>query len=454
MNETAKIKKVKMGLLMVYCIIFSTACGGPFGIETMVSSAGPGMTILMLLVLPFLWANPMGLATAELCAALPLEGGGYRWVQRTMGEFAGFIMGWWLTLAIYVDSSIYIVLAVGYISTFLSLTQPQTWALSGVIIAVLGYINIRGIHLVGKTSIVLSIICILPFIALSAIGLFHMNQTPFHPFIPDGSTVKDSIGVGLAVAMWMYAGYAAIGSVAGEIEDANKLVPKAMVLILISMVAIYVIPTVIGLGVIGKWDQWAVSGGVSYVQVGQLIGGSILGTAILASAISGNLALYSDFVATGTRTPWIMAEDNLFPKFYTKLHPKYGTPWISIIVMCIINMIISTGSFANVIVFDIFLVMFYTIMILLAVVILRVREPDLPRPFRMPGGTIAVALTITPAIVIAIFCLFTQDMQHIIGGIFGLASGPVAYVIFKKIYGGIADKPFDPKSIPIEKISF
>jgi amino acid transporter len=214
-----------------------------------------------------------------------------------------------------------------------------------------------------------------------------------------------------------------------------------------------VIPTLVGLCVVGQWDKWAVSDGISFVQVGKIIGGSVLGVAMLAAAISSNFALYSDFLATGTRIPFIMAEDHLFPKFYSKLHPKYGTPYISIIIMAVINAILCTGSFSNLIVFDVFLIMFYTIMIMIAFVVLRVREPNLERPFRVKGGTFAAGALITPAIIIAIIALCTNDKAHVIGGLLGLASGPIAYIIFKKIYGGIASNPFDPKSIPAEKFA-
>jgi amino acid transporter len=370
-----------------------------------------------------------------------------------MGEFFGFLQGWWCTLAVYVDSSVYVVLAVGYIATFLSLTPLTTWLLAVVIISVFAYINIRGIHLVGTTSVIFSIIVLLPFIALSAMGLFQMHHSPFIPFVPQGETVGSSIGLGLAIAMWMYAGYAAIGSVAGEIENSHKLIPKAMVLVLIAMIVAYVVPTIIGVGAVGQWGKWAVSGGISFVQAGKVIGGSVLGIAMLAAAISSNFALFSDFLATGTRIPYIMSEDNLLPKFYQKLHKKYQTPYISILIMAFIDMLLCIGTFDGIIVIDVFLIMFYTIMILLAVIILRVKEPDLPRPFKMPGGTLAISIMIAPAIIIAIIALFTNGTSYIIGGLIGIASGPIAYVIFKKIYGGVAKNPFDPKSIPPEKFA-
>jgi amino acid transporter len=437
-----------MKLMTVFFIIFATSCGGAFGIENMISSSGPGMTIVILAVLPFLWANPVGLVCAELGSALPLEGGFYKWVQRAMGEFWGFQAGWWRTLSIYVDSSVYVVLAVGYVATFLHLTPITTWLLAFLIICIFTVVNILGIEMVGLTSVIFSIIVLLPFVAFSVFGLFHMHYNPFNPMTPPGVTYIGSTGLGLAIAMWMYAGYESIGTMAGEIKDSAKLIPKAMVLVLVAMIIAYELPTIVGLACIGQWTQWAVSGGISFVQAAHLVGGAGLGVAMLAAAIASNVTLFSDFLASGTRTPFVMARDNLMPKFFGKIYGKYGTPVISILVMAAIDAVLCINSFNFLIVIDVFLLMFSYIMILLAAIFLRFREPELPRPFKVWGGKAVLTIMCAPAIIIAIIALCTNGTDYIIGGLIGAVSGPVAYFIFKKIYGGIASNPFDPKAVP------
>lgn len=378
---------------------------------------------------------------------MPVEGGMYKWCQRALGEFWGFQAGWWRTLSLYVDSSVYIVLTVGYISTFLNLNTFTTWLLGFVIICIFTYVNIVGIELVGWVSVVFSIIVLIPFIAFSAIGLTHMQYNPFDPFIPSGQTIPESIGLGLAVAMWMYSGYESIGTMAGEIEHADRLVPKGMLMTLVVAILAYTIPTIAGLGAIGQWSSWAVSGGISFVQAGKLVGGSVLGVAMLASAISSNCVLFSDYLASASRTPFVMAEDNLLPKFFKTLHKKYGTPYISIIIMALLDCVFIVNSFSGLIVIDVFLLMFSYIMIMVAAIVLRVREPKMDRPFKVPGGTIALAIQCAPAIIIAIIALFTNGTDYIIGGLIGAASGPVAYVIFKKIYGGMDRAVLDSKNV-------
>jgi len=117
-----ELKRAEMKILTVFFMIFVLCSSGAYGIEDMISSSGPGMTLLLLIILPFFWSIPLGLISAELGSAIPEEGGFYKWVQRGLGEFWGFQSGWWYTLSILVDSAVYVVLAVGYFSNFIEIS--------------------------------------------------------------------------------------------------------------------------------------------------------------------------------------------------------------------------------------------------------------------------------------------------------------------------------------------
>ena len=109
------LKRSQVSLITVFLMIYIFVSGGSFGIEDMVSSSGPGLTILILLLLPIFWSMPMALIASELGSALPGEGGFYVWARRGLGDFWGFQTAWWWSLSTFVDSSVYIVLAVGYL---------------------------------------------------------------------------------------------------------------------------------------------------------------------------------------------------------------------------------------------------------------------------------------------------------------------------------------------------
>ncbi len=91
--------------------------GGAYGIEEMIPASGPGLSLVMLMVLPFVWALPFGLVASELGSVRPQEGGYYKWVQEALGEFWGFQAGWWRTISVYIDNTLYVILAGGYVAS-------------------------------------------------------------------------------------------------------------------------------------------------------------------------------------------------------------------------------------------------------------------------------------------------------------------------------------------------
>ena len=110
---------------MVYIFV----SGGSFGIEEMVSSSGPGLTLLLLVTLPVFWAMPMALAACELGSAMP-NTGFYDWTKRALGPFWGFLSAWWWTLATLVDTSIICKVMWGLTKTYFTLPVGSSSARS------------------------------------------------------------------------------------------------------------------------------------------------------------------------------------------------------------------------------------------------------------------------------------------------------------------------------------
>jgi len=134
------LKQHRLTTSTVVFMIFCLCAAGAYGIEEMIPSAGPGLTLVMLIVLPFLWSTPMGLVAAELGSAIPQEGGYYKWVQRACGEFWGFQAGWWRTISVYFDNTIYVVLAGSYLASVAELTNVQEYLFKASVIIFFTYI--------------------------------------------------------------------------------------------------------------------------------------------------------------------------------------------------------------------------------------------------------------------------------------------------------------------------
>ena len=136
----------KAGLFYLVFVMFSYTTGGPFGLEDMVTTSGPGMTLIYLLVLPFFWCIPVSLVSAELTTAMPVEGGFYRWTRAAFGDFWGFLAGWWNWTASFLLGGAYAVLFTDYlVYYFPKMTWWEHYLVSVALIAILTWINVRGI---------------------------------------------------------------------------------------------------------------------------------------------------------------------------------------------------------------------------------------------------------------------------------------------------------------------
>ncbi len=458
LGTTEQLRKVRISLLTAVAMIFIFVSSGAFGIEDMISWSGPGLTLLMLLLLPVFWAMPMALVCSELGSALPEEGGYYVWTRRALGEFWGFQCGWWSWTCQWVDSAVYIALIQVYVHGWWpQLNGWEIWGIGAVLIAVFAYTNIRGLNIIALSSVLFTIIIVAPFLVMIVLGLAHWHGSPFQPFVPHGQSMFSSLNLGLAVGVWMYSGYDSMSTIAGEMEHPRRIIPRALMIAMPIVVALYFLPTLAGLAGWGHWASWGTgTGQTTFVSAARDLGGPILGYVMLGAAVISNMALYQDYLTSGSRPAYAMAEDNLLPKSLSRAHPRFGTPWISILFLAGLNLVLIIGSFANLVVIDVFLNMLYYLLIFVAAIRLRQKEPGLERPFRIWGGTATLIAICAPAIFIALVTLYTNATDtsttifghasftvfgwtfgwYGIGGVIAMLAGPVAYLFFKHTLGG------------------
>ncbi len=456
------LRRSSVRLITVFFMIYILVSGGSFGIEDMVSSSGPGLTILLLCLLPVFWSTPMALVASELGSALPGEGGFYIWTRRGLGDFWGFQTAWWWSLSIFVDSSVYIVLGVGYLQNWLHFGHWWFYVICWCIIAAFTLMNVLGVKVIALSSTLFSVLIIAPFVALIVVGLAKWQFNPLTPVSASGVPLfgtNGALGLGLAIGVWMYSGYESMSTLSGEIRNPQRVIPRALMLAVPVIIALYVLPTVAGLAGYGHWANWATQAGggyVSFVEIGRKLGGSALWVALLASALLGNLALYLDYLASGARPLFALSADGLFPKSVSTVSRRFGTPIAAILLMAGLNAVLIIGPFRNLVVIDVILFISSYVLIFLAAVVLRIKEPDLKRPFRVPLGTKGMIAMIAPPILIVIFTIYVNaiDRSTTIFGITGfrllsldvgwygiagciaLLSGPVCYLVFRRVFGG------------------
>ncbi|HUI51481.1 MAG TPA: APC family permease [Terriglobales bacterium] len=430
MNQ-AKSALKRAGLFYFVFVMFAYTTGGPFGMEEMVTTSGPGLTLVYLLVIPFFWCIPVSLVAAELTTAIPVEGGFYRWVRAGYGNFWGFLAGWWNWSASWLLGGSYAVLFSDYLAVFFpSLIGWKHYLVSLALIALLAYVNIRGIQMVGVVSTILELSVLIPVVALCVIAAPKWHFPPFHPFVPPHVPAFQVFGVGLALGLWLYSGYEQCSSVAAEVENPQRTFPIALAIVVPLSVATYFLPALLSLAALGNWEQW----NTAYLPTAALlIGGTSLGVAMTAAAMLGNVSLLNATVLTSTRMPSSMAEDGYLPQVFAAKHEKYGTPWIAILISSAIYALLAFHTLAQLLTVYVWLRSLVTVLTVMSARKLRKLQPETKRPFRIPWGKAGLAYVVIAPILMTIVALVGSDPFALRWGPVPVALGVVAYFVFPQI---------------------
>jgi amino acid transporter len=418
-----------------------TICSGPFGLEEMVVAVGPGMMFFLLLAIPLLWGLPMLFMSAELSSALPVEGGLYRWVKTAFGDFWGFQAGWWWWISSFLDCAIYAVLVADYFRFF----DPQmsAWKHWGIALAVIWFfaaLNIRGVELVGTSSILFVLFMTLPFIFMILLAPHflvdffdtltgNVAHNPFVPLAPEGKSLTSVLSTGLLMGIWFISGFEGVGTAAEEIKNSERSIARALVMIFPIVLVSYGLPILVGIAVDPNWQNWD-SG--HFAKIAETIGGPLLGSWVSIAGVIANMALFSAWLLSYSRIPFAMAHDGYLPKAITRISPKYGTPVTAILLSGLIYSVFAWGEFQDLVIINIWVILCGMFLEFFALAKLRYRRPDLPRYFRVPGGKIVLWLTVICPVAVGLFAMFAAERDEIIAGSIAVATGPLAYWLCKK----------------------
>ncbi|MGZ4820414.1 MAG: APC family permease [Terriglobales bacterium] len=416
-----------LGLLPLLAATFFMVSGGPYGLEDLVQKAGYTRALIVLAILPFLWSLPTAFMVGELSGTLPEEGGYYVWVRRALGPFWGFQEAWLSLLASIFDMAIYPTIFVLYLAQFApTLGSGRNGVLVGAaVVAIAAIWNIAGIRAVGKSSVYLMLALLSPFAILT---VYAMWRTPGAAVIHHGGSV-DLAGA-ISVAMWNYMGWDNASTIAGEVEDPQRTYPRAMIGAAVLVAVVYLIP--VGAAMIAGIDAGAWTTG-SWVQAASALGGRWLGLVVVAGGMICGFGMTNALVLSYTRVPFAMAEDGYLPSAFLRVHPKSGAPWISIVACAIAWTVCLPLGFERLVLIDIILYGVSLMLEFIALVVLRLREPDLPRRFRAPGGLIgAVALGIGPAALLVL--MYVRGESERTGPVTALGLGAILALLGVVVY--------------------
>jgi amino acid transporter len=441
--STRKKRVAKLTLWPLVAATFFMVSGGTYGTEEIVSGAGYGRGILILLFLPVLWCLPTAFMIGELSSALPAEGGYYAWVRRGLGNFWGFQEAWLSLAASIFDMAIYPTLFVFY------LKQLSPWfgvgnhgVLAGLFVVVTcAALNLAGIRVVGITSLWLFFLLSAPFAVIVLLAPMRAGALAAGPHGAEAGAGLGLLG-GVLVAMWNYMGWDNASTIAQEVERPQRTYPKAMIAAVILVSLTYVLPfaAVYFMGV--PATAFAEDG--SWAMVAGLVGGKIMGFEwlrflVVLGGMMSAFGMFNALVMSYSRLPLAMARDGMLPKIFAKTTVRTQAPWVAILACATCWALCLGLGFKRLVTLDIMLYGAALMLEFVTLVALRIREPQLKREFRVPGGLAGAILAGVFPLALLMIALVQSESQSVLGingllfGVLIMAAGFALYASTRKL---------------------
>jgi amino acid transporter len=420
MSTKQYLKKIRP--VQLVAVIFFTVSGGPYGLEPLLDYSGQDGALLVLLITPLLWDVPAIFTVLELNSMMPVTGGYYKWVKYALGTRWGFYEGWWTWLYTFVDLAIYPVLFVEYASFFFPDIALYKVPVCLVIIWASAGLNILGIVPVGRVSLFLGAVVLTPFIILFGLAFYHHTgglviQSPSLKGI-----AFPSLGMALYTVMWNCLGWDNTTTYAEEVEKPVRSYLVSMFIAFAMVIVIYFlviwVAQLSGISTLVLTEK-------GFPALGTLIGGHWLGALLALGGMASTLGIYAAVLLSVSRVPQVMSEDRLLPARINKLHSRFQTPYVSIIICSVIVSLMILWTFADLLIIDVTVYGAGLSLEYIALIKLRQKEPHTPRPFKIPLNITGLCLMfLLPASVyfIALGGAFSSSAQTIKPALFAIGA--------------------------------
>jgi amino acid transporter len=296
------------------------------------------------------------------------------------------------------------------------------------VVALCALLNVAGVKVVSTTSLWLFFALSAPFVAIVCIAPFKFGALAAAVTKPTNSSID--ILTGVLICMWNYMGWDNASTIAAEVERPQRTYPRAMLAAVLIVAVSYIVP-VVAMWMTGlapaAWDTgfWADAAG--------MLGGPLLRVALALGGMISGFGMFNALVMSYSRLPLAMAQDGMLPKWFGKRQSRSRAPWVAVLVLAVLWAPCLLLGFERLVTIDILLYGASLALEFVALICLRIREPELPRPFRVPGGMLgAIAIGITPMLMLG-FSIFRSEHESVLGmssfafGMILIGGGVVAY---------------------------
>lgn len=395
-----------IGTWQLAALAFFTVSGGPYGLEPLVGALGLVPSVFLLLLTPILYAVPISLAVAELASIMPENGGYYAWIKRALGPFWAVQAGVWILVFAVVDLALYPAMFVNYLAYFFPILQADAghpWMRWSVCVAVIGvalWLNLRGTTQVAKSAMIGTFIVTAPFVCLALSALFSQGSwSSLWTTASSANFAPASLSLGLATVLWNFSGWDNVSTYANDVDRPQQTFPRGLALAVSFVTLCYLLAVICGYKCCPDLNSWTESTG--FPVIGQAAGGPKLGFFMACLAVFTSFMLLVAQFLYVPRIPYMLAKDGYLPR-YLSMARDGTTPTSALFATALVTSLMCSMSFGKLIVIDVLLYGLALSLELLALIQLRVSEPNLHRPFRIPLPVPLLALLcLSPLVLIA-----------------------------------------------------
>jgi APA family basic amino acid/polyamine antiporter len=408
---------------------------------------------------------------AELAAMLPKAGGQYVFIREAFGDLWAFLFGWTQFLIIQTgtnavvavafakylgslvpglsEESVLLKIPLGDLFPILSghvpdglrcleINSAQVVA-SGVIV-LLTAINIRGVREGIWVQNLFTVLKVAALAALIVAGLYHGITSPkFIPAslpLPPEKVVETGLLAGLAVALskalFAYDAWYTVTFVAEEVQQSKRTLPQSLWLGTAIVTVLYVLANLAYLAVLPLDQIATVKDDRVAEAVGRVLFGNIGTTLVIVAVLVSTFGCLNGMILSGARICYAMAREGLFLRGCAELHPRSRTPAIALVYQGIVSILLTyTGSYSTLLTYITFASVFFTGLMVGAVIRLRHTRPDLPRPYRCLGYPYAPILFMAICLVFLVYVIQGDLLPSGIGLLLMLSGIPF-YMIWRK----------------------
>ena len=403
-----------LGLFSLTCLgVGCTIGAGIFVLTGTVAAEHAGPAVAVSFVLASIACLLAGLCYAEFAALVPIAGSAYTYAYATLGEIAGWAIGWCLVLEYLFASALVAIGWSGYIASIAAdLGYPLPAILTAAPFDVAGGMLTSTATLFNAPAVIVTLLCtallmigtrmsarvnnvvvgitVIAILIIGAAGLAFVHPARWAPFVPANTGRFGEFGIsgvltGAAIVFYAYVGFDVVCTMSQETRNAKRTVPLALLSALGICTVLYVI---IALVVTGLADYrtlavpdplyLALAAGGPGLSWAKSLAGVVIGASLFSSLLVTLLGQIRIFYA--------MARDGLLPPVFAAIHPRWGTPHIGTLVTGVLTALIAALFPLKLLgeLISIGTLLAFAI-VCLGVIILRRRRPDLHRPFRVPG---------------------------------------------------------------------